>query len=146
MAMKWQDASSSKIVFLIASFAMFDIPFTGSKLAFFFGFNLFIVVNLALGFLISTVARNQLQAMQLSYFTILPSIMLSGFMFPFAGMPGWAQFLGSGLPTTYFLRLVRKVMLKGADVADVMGEFVALGLMLLVIGVVAAMRYRQTLD
>ena len=134
------------VVFLIASFAMFDIPFIGSKLAFFLGFNLFIIVNLALGFLISTASRNQLQAMQLSYFTILPSIMLSGFMFPFTGMPGWAQFLGSGLPTTYFLRLVRKVMLKGADVADVTGEFVALGLMLLVIGVVAAMRYRQTLD
>ena len=75
---------------------VFHVPFEGSWLAFFLGFNLFIVVNLALGFLISTAARNQMQAMQLSFFTILPSILLSGFMFPFAGMPGWAQFLGTG--------------------------------------------------
>ena len=73
------------------------------------GFNLFILVNLALGFLISTLARSQMQAMQLSFFTILPSILLSGFMFPFAGMPDWAQLLGTGVPATHFLRLVRAV-------------------------------------
>ncbi|NOX40236.1 MAG: ABC transporter permease [Alphaproteobacteria bacterium] len=134
------------LVFLAASFAMFDIPFTGGKLAFFIGFNLYIVVNLALGFLISTVAKNQMQAMQLSFFTILPSILLSGFMFPFAGMPGWAQFLGAGVPATHFLRLVRKVMLKNAGIADVTGEYMALATILLVIGLIAAKRYRQTLD
>jgi len=134
------------LVFLAASFAMFNIPFTGEKLAFFIGFNLYIVVNLALGFLISTVSRSQMQAMQLSFFTILPSILLSGFMFPFAGMPGWAQFLGTGVPATHFLRLIRKVMLKGAGIADVTSEYTALVIILLVIGLIAAKRYRQTLD
>ena len=78
------------------------------------GTALFIVVNLALGFPISTLARNQLQAMQASFFILLPSILLSGFMFPFRGMPGWAQWLGEGLPVTHFLRIVRGLMLKGA--------------------------------
>ena len=134
------------LVFLAASFALFDIPFTGEKLAFFIGFNIFILVNLALGFLISTLARSQMQAMQLSFFTILPSILLSGFMFPFAGMPVWAQFLGTGVPATHFLRLIRKVMLKGAGVGDVTSEYTALVIILLVVGAIAAKRYRQTLD
>ncbi|MCS6760247.1 MAG: ABC transporter permease, partial [Candidatus Devosia euplotis] len=81
-------------VFLVAAFIVFEAPFEGSFLAFFIGFNLFILGNLALGFLISTLARSQTQAMQLSFFTILPSILLPGFMFPIAGMPGWAQGLG----------------------------------------------------
>ena len=98
----------------VAAFAVFQVPFTGTFTAFFFGFNLFVLGNLALGFLISTVAKNQMQAMQLSFFTILPSILLSGFMFPFAGMPGWAQAIGTGVPATHFIRLIRKVMLKGA--------------------------------
>ncbi|MEO8884334.1 MAG: ABC transporter permease, partial [Devosia sp.] len=105
-------------VFLLAAEVLFGVPFEGSWLAFFLGFNLYILVNLALGFLISTAARNQMQAMQLSVFTILPSILLSGFMFPFAGMPGWAQFLGTCVPATHFLRIVRMVMLKGAGVGD----------------------------
>jgi len=134
------------IVFLAAAALVFGVPFEGSWLAFFLGFNLFIVVNLALGFLISTLARSQMQAMQLSFFTILPSILLSGFMFPFAGMPGWAQFLGTGVPATHFLRVVRAVMLKGGDIADVGGEFVAMGVILLVISGIAMLRYRQTLD
>jgi ABC-2 type transport system permease protein len=133
-------------VFLIAAGIVFRVPFEGSPWAFFLGFNLFIVVNLALGFLISTAARSQMQAMQLSFFTILPSILLSGFMFPFAGMPAWAQFLGTGVPATHFLRIVRKVMLKGADVGDVTGELGALGVILVVISIVAMLRYRQTLD
>ncbi len=134
------------LVFLAASFAIFDIPFTGEKLAFFIGFNLYIIVNLALGFLISTLVRSQMQAMQLSFFTILPSILLSGFMFPFSGMPGWAQFLGTGVPATHFLRLIRKVMLKGAGVSDVTSEYISLVVILLVIGLIAAKHYRQTLD
>jgi ABC-2 type transport system permease protein len=134
------------VVFLLAASIIFKVPFEGSWLAFFLGFNLYIVVNLALGFLISTLARSQMQAMQLSFFTILPSILLSGFMFPFAGMPDWAQVLGTGVPATHFLRVVRAVMLKGGDVADVSGEFVALGIILLVIAGVAMLRYRQTLD
>jgi ABC-2 type transport system permease protein len=134
------------VVFVAAAAALFAVPFEGSLMAFFLGFNLFILDNLALGFLISTLARNQMQAMQLSVFTILPSILLSGFMFPFAGMPGWAQALGTAVPATHFIRLVRKVMLKGAGTADLTAEFVALGIILVVISLVAMMRYRQTLD
>src|SRR3569623_226175 len=134
------------IVFLLAASAVFHVPFDGSWWAFFIGFNLFIVVNLALGFLISTAARNQMQAMQLSIFTILPSILLSGFMFPFAGMPGWAQFLGQGVPATHFLRIIRAVMLKGGDVADVAGECGALAVILVEISIIAMLRFRQTLD
>lgn len=134
------------IVFLAAARVVFAVPFEGQPFAFFVGFNIFILVNLALGFLISTAARNQMQAMQLSFFTILPSILLSGFMFPFAGMPGWAQVLGQGVPATHFLLIVRKVMLKGGELADVTGELMALGLILLVISAIAMLRYRQTLD
>jgi ABC-2 type transport system permease protein len=134
------------LVFLTAARLIFGVPFEGSPLAFFVGFNLFIVVNLALGFLISTAARSQMQAMQLSFFTILPSILLSGFMFPFAGMPGWAQVLGTGVPATHFLLIVRKVMLKGGELADVTHELVALVVILVVISVIAMLRYRQTLD
>jgi ABC-2 type transport system permease protein len=134
------------VVFLVAARLLFGVPFEGSALAFFLGLNLFILVYLALGFLISTAARNQMQAMQLSVFTILPSILLSGFMFPFAGMPQWAQWLGSGVPATHFLRIVRKVMLKGGGLGDIGGEMGALGIILAVIAVVAMLRYRQTLD
>lgn len=134
------------VVFLAAAFLLFSVPFEGSFLAFFIGFNLFVLGNLALGFLISTVARSQMQAMQLSFFTILPSILLSGFMFPFAGMPGWAQVLGTGVPSTHFIRLVRMVMLKGADSGDVAGQFGALALILVVFSLLAMLRYRQTLD
>ena len=133
-------------VFLVAAFALFGVPFEGTFMAFFIGFNLFILGNLALGFLISTLARNQMQAMQLSLFTILPSILLSGFMFPFAGMPGWAQSIGVAVPATHFMRLVRMVMLKGADSWDLGSEFFALAVIVGVISVVAMMRYRQTLD
>jgi len=134
------------IVFVSAAAVIFRVPFDGSVLAFFWGFNLFILVNLALGFLISTAARSQMQAMQLSFFTILPSILLSGFMFPFAGMPQWAQWLGTAVPATHFLRVVRKVMLKGAGVADVGGEYMALVIILIVVSAAAMLRYRQTLD
>ncbi|PXA99949.1 mannose-1-phosphate guanyltransferase [Nostoc sp. 3335mG] len=133
-------------VFLAAAFALFGVPFTGTFSAFFFGFNLFVLGNLALGFMISTLARNQMQAMQLSFFTILPSILLSGFMFPFAGMPGWAQALGTAVPATHFIRLIRKVMLKGAGTMDITAELTALGVIVLVITAVAMLRYRQTLD
>lgn len=133
-------------VFMVAAFAVFDVPFTGTPAAFFYGFNLFILGNLALGFLISTLARNQMQAMQLSFFTILPSILLSGFMFPFAGMPGWAQTIGAAVPATHFIRLIRKVMLKGADTLDVSPELMALAIIVVVISLVAMLRYRQTLD
>jgi ABC-2 type transport system permease protein len=134
------------IVFLLASQVLFGVPFIGSSIAFFIGFNLYIIVNLALGFLISTVARSQMQAMQISFFTLLPTILLSGFMFPFAAMPGWAQAIGNAIPATHFLRLVRKVMLKGADISDIAGDLTNISIIMLVIVAVALKRYRQTLD
>lgn len=134
------------VVFLVISFALFQVPFTGTVLAFFLGLNLFVLGNLSLGFFISTVARNQMQAMQLSFFTIMPSLLLSGFMFPFAGMPEWAQAVGSCIPATHFMRLVRMVMLKGADVADISVELTALAAIVVAITVAAMLRYRQTLD
>ncbi len=133
-------------IFLIVARWLFDVPFEGSFLAFFLAFNLFIIVNLALGFLVSTVARNQMQAMQMSFLNILPIVMLSGFMFPFAGMPGWAQAIGSILPATHFLRIVRKIMLKGAELSDIAGDMTNLTIIMTVIVIIAMLRYRQTLD
>lgn len=133
-------------LFLAAARGLFEVPFLGSPLAFFAGFNLYIIVNLALGFLVSTVARSQMQAMQISFFTILPTILLSGFMFPFAGMPGWAQAIGTAIPATHFLRLTRKVMLKGAGMAEIAVDMRAIAIIMLVIVAVALRRYRQTLD
>ena len=134
------------LVFLATGVTVFRVPFEGSWLAFFIGFNLYIVVNLALGFLISATARNQMQATQLSIFTILPTVLLSGFLFPFAAMPGWAQLLGNMVPATHFLLIVRKVMLKGGAIADVAPQFLALTAILLVVSAIAMLRYRQTLD
>lgn len=134
------------IVFLLAARLLFDVPFLGSPLAFFAGFNLFIAVNLMVGFLISTLARSQMQAMQISFFTLLPTILLSGFMFPFAGMPGWAQAIGNAIPATHFLRITRKVMLKGAGLADIASDMAAIAAITAVVIVIALSRYRQTLD
>jgi ABC-2 type transport system permease protein len=106
----------------------------------------FIAANLAIGFTFSTVAKNQTQAMQLSFFFFLPSILLSGFMFPFRGMPLWAQYLGEILPLTHFLRVVRGIMLKGNGPAEIAAEVAALAVILLVVSVIAVKRYRQTLD
>jgi ABC-2 type transport system permease protein len=106
----------------------------------------FIAANLSVGFTFSTVARNQLQAMQMSFFFFLPSILLSGFMFPFRGMPEWAQMLGEALPLTHFLRIVRGILLKGSGAAEIAGETAALAAFLVIAGAVALLRYRQTLD
>jgi len=113
---------------------------------FFVGFNLFIVVNLALGFLISTAAKNQMQAMQMSIFYILPSMLLSGFLFPFRGMPDWAQALGSLIPVTHFLRIVRGALLKGVGLADAWPSVMALAAFVVVVTALAIVRYRTTLD
>jgi ABC-2 type transport system permease protein len=134
------------LVFLLAGRFIFDVPFLGEFRAFALGFNLYIITNLALGFLISTLARSQMQAMQLSFFTLLPSILLSGFMFPFAGMPGWARAIGEAIPATHFLRLTRKVMLKGAGLGDVGQDMAALAVIMVVIVMAAMLRYRRTLD
>jgi len=110
------------------------------------GILLFIVGSLALGFLISTVARNQLQAMQMAVFYILPSILLSGFMFPFRGMPPWAQAIGTAIPVTHFLRIVRGALLKGQALADAWPSLAALGIFVCVVSGLAIARYQRTLD
>ena len=111
------------------------------------GTALFITGNLALGFTISTVAQNQLQAMQMTFFFLLPSILLSGFMFPFRGMPAWAQWLGEVLPVTHFLRIVRGVMLKGAGFGrHLRASWRRCWRILLVVSTLAISRYRVTLD
>jgi ABC-2 type transport system permease protein len=107
---------------------------------------LFIAANLAVGFTFSTLARNQLQAMQLTFFFFLPSILLSGFMFPFRGMPRWAQVLGEALPLTHFLRVVRGILLKGNGLAQIAPNLWPIALFLLAAGLVALLRYRETLD
>jgi ABC-2 type transport system permease protein len=133
-------------VVLVAARILFGVPFVGSYLIFGATTLIFITVNLALGFTFSTVARNQLQAMQMSVFFLMPSILLSGFAFPFRGMPVWAQAIGELLPATHFLRVVRGVMLKGASLGQLSGEIMVLIVMLVVVSAVAVSRYRVTLD
>lgn len=133
-------------VVLIAAKILFGVPFEGSFTLFGIATLLFITVNLALGFTFSTIAQNQLQAMQMSFFFLLPSILLSGFAFPFRGMPGWAQAIGEALPVTHFLRIVRGLMLKGASLEQIVGEVAILMLMLVIVSALAISRYRVTLD
>ncbi|MET3663900.1 ABC transporter permease [Caulobacter sp. 1776] len=134
------------VVILVLARALFAVPMAGGWLALSLGVLLFIIGSLALGFLISTVARTQLQAMQMSFFYIMPSILLSGFMFPFRGMPAWAQALGSVIPVTHFLRVVRGALLKGLDAAALWPSLSALGLFVAAISALAMARYRTTLD
>ena len=134
------------VVVLIAARLLFQVPIVGSLTVLALATLLFITVNLAVGFTFSTIADNQLQAMQMSFFFMLPSILLSGFAFPFRGMPGWAQGIGELLPATHFLRIVRGLMLKGASPAEIASEVAALVILLVVVGAVAMSRYRVTLD
>ncbi len=133
-------------VVLVAARLLFAVPFEGSFVLFGGATLLFITVNLAIGFTFSTIAQNQLQAMQMSFFFLMPSILLSGFAFPFRGMPGWAQVIGEVLPATHFLRIVRGLMLKAADLSQVSGEIAVLSLMLMIVSAVAISRYKVTLD
>jgi ABC-2 type transport system permease protein len=133
-------------VVLMAARVLFGVPFAGSFGLFAVATLLFITVNLAIGFAFSTVARNQLQAMQMSFFFLMPSILLTGFAFPFRGMPGWAQTLGEVLPATHFLRIVRGLMLKAADLQQLSHEIAVLCLMLVIVSALAVSRYRVTLD
>jgi ABC-2 type transport system permease protein len=134
------------VVILAAARALFAVPMEGEPLTLLAGLLVFIIANLAVGFLFSTVARNQLQAMQMSFFFFLPSILMSGFMFPFRGMPDWAQVIGEVLPLTHFLRVVRGVMLKGNGLAEVWPEIWPMLAFLLAVSALAMARYRQTLD
>ncbi|MBB4198290.1 mannose-1-phosphate guanyltransferase [Rhodoblastus sphagnicola] len=130
----------------VAARFIFFVPVVGSLTTFVTLTMLFIVANLSVGYTFSTVARNQLQAMQMSFFFFLPSILLSGFMFPFRGMPVWAQDVGSILPLTHYLRIVRGVMLKGAGFSDLATDTLALAAFTLAAMTVAIARFRQTLD
>jgi ABC-2 type transport system permease protein len=125
---------------------LFGVPVLGSLVLLALLSTLFITTNLSIGYTFSTIVQNQLQAMQLSMMFFLPSILLSGFMFPFMGMPVWAQYVGEGLPLTHYLRIVRAIMLKGATIHNLQYDTIALfGLMLLAM-TIAVTRFRRTLD
>lgn len=135
----------SAIVLAMARY-IFHVPFLGSLSLLALGVTVFIIANLAVGYTFSTIAQNQLQAMQMTVFFLLPSILLSGFAFPFAGMPRWAQWIGEVLPTTHFLRIVRGVLLKANTAGEIAGEIWPLLAFILVAGTVALLRFRRTLD
>lgn len=131
---------------LIVASLLFQVPVVGSLFTLSALTLLFIIANLSVGYTFSTVALNQLQAMQLTFFFFLPSMLLSGFLFPFYGMPKWAQYVGEFLPLTHYLRIVRSVMLKGSTFGDLVVDAGALAAFALVAMSVAVMRFRQTLD
>ena len=133
-------------VILTIARLLFHVPMAGGWSGLALGVFLFILGSLGLGFLISTVTRTQLQAMQLSVFYFLPSILLSGFMFPFRGMPEWAQWLGTLIPVTHFLRIVRGALLKGQSFADMVPSLLALAIFVCAVAAMALARYRTTLD
>ena len=125
---------------------LFGVPVQGSLILLALLSTLFITTNLAIGYTFSTIVQNQLQAMQLSMMFFLPSILLSGFMFPFAGMPVWAQYLGEGLPLTHYVRIVRAIMLKGATLQNLQYDTMALLALMLLAMTIAVTRFRRTLD
>lgn len=134
------------ILIMAASIFLFHVPINGNPLIVFIYSAIFIAANLTVGVTISTVARNQLQAVQMSIFFFLPSLLLSGFMFPFRGMPDWAQILGSILPLTHYLRLVRGVLLKGTGWEESLYHLWPIVVFWLVVIIVGLKKYRQTLD
>jgi ABC-2 type transport system permease protein len=131
---------------LIAALLLFEVPMQGSPALLYLVVSLFIAANLTLGITFSSLARNQLQAMQMTFFFFLPSILLSGFMFPFRGMPEWAQWLGSALPLTHFLVLVRGIMLKGNGLAELWPQIWPIVLFMLVVIAIGLRFYKRTLD
>jgi len=133
-------------VVMAAAALLFEVPMNGSLLLLMAMIGVFMLANLGVGFTFSTLARNQLQALQMTFFFFLPSMLLSGFMFPFRGMPVWAQWLGEVLPLTHFLRIVRGILLKGNGWAAVLPELWPMLAFLLVAAAIALKRYRQTVD
>jgi ABC-2 type transport system permease protein len=134
--------------FLIISIGvfLFGVPVRGSLIVLALLSTLFITANLSIGYTFSTIAQNQLQAMQMSLMFFLPSILLSGFMFPFLGMPVWAQYVGEGLPLTHYVRIVRAIMLKGAALQNLEYDTIALLLLTVLAMTIAVLRFRRTLD
>jgi ABC-2 type transport system permease protein len=133
-------------VVLSAAKLLFGVPFLGSLGLLLTCVTIFVLALVLLGYTISTMARTQLQAMQLTFFFFLPSLLLSGFMFPYAGMPLWAQWLGEIFPLTHFLRVVRAIMLKGADLGDIGLEVFYLSIFVPLYAGIALLRFRSTLD
>ncbi|OIO05399.1 MAG: mannose-1-phosphate guanyltransferase [Desulfovibrionaceae bacterium CG1_02_65_16] len=131
---------------ILASKFLFDVPLRGSLVPIFVLSLVFIAANLSVGVTLSTVAKNQLQAVQMSVFFFLPSLLLSGFMFPFRGMPAWAQVLGSALPLTHYLRFVRGVLLKGATGMESLTHIWPIAIFFLAVIAIGMLRYRKTLD
>jgi ABC-2 type transport system permease protein len=125
---------------------LFRVPIAGSLLSVYWAAILLIVANLSLGLLISTRAKSQFQAMQMTFFVFLPSILLSGFMFPFAGMPQVAQWVAEVLPLTHFLRLIRGIMLRGAGLLELWPEVLALLAFIVVMMAAAILQFRKRLD
>jgi len=134
------------LLILIISALVFQLPMRGSLPLLMLTLGLFIASNLALGLTFSTVATNQMQAQQMAQFTLLPSFMLSGFMFPFQGMPIWAQWVGELFPTTHAMRIVRGLLLKGSGVPQLAPELWPIAAFTLIVTVVAIWSYRETLD
>ncbi len=133
-------------VILSAARLLFHVPFVGDLNFLLVGVFVFVFEMALLGYSFSTFARSQMQAMQLTFFFLLPSILMSGFMFPFRGMPDWARFIGNLLPMTHFLRVVRAIMLKGADFAEIGHEFAILAVFVPIFATLALLRFRRTLD
>jgi ABC-2 type transport system permease protein len=133
-------------VIMAAAALLFTVPLEGSSVLLMGMIGLFMLANLGVGFTFSTLARNQLQAMQMTFFFFLPSMLLSGFMFPFRAMPQWAQWIGEVLPLTHFLRIVRSIMLKGNGMAELLPELWPMLAFMLAAGLVALARYRRTID
>ena len=133
-------------IILGAAHVLFDVPIMGSVWLLVVLATLFAAANLAVGYTFSTLAENQLQAVQMTFFFFLPNILLSGFMFPFRGMPEWAQVIGELLPLTHFLRIVRGITLKGIGFADMQVDVLALVLFMLLAMGLALIRFRRTLD
>jgi ABC-2 type transport system permease protein len=131
---------------LLVAVVVFGVPVAGSLPLLLGAIGVFIACNLALGFVISSIARTQMQAMQMAQFVFLPSLLLSGFLFPFRGMPVWAQVIGDALPVTHILRICRGVLLKGNGWAEIAPDLWPMALFGLAIGVVAVVTYRRTLD
>jgi ABC-2 type transport system permease protein len=133
-------------IILLAAKFLFQVPFEGSLTILSIAAIIFIAANLAVGFTFSTLATNQLQAMQLSVFFFLPSLLLSGFMFPFRGMPVWAQWVGETLPLSHFLRIIRGVLLKGNGWVEIWPELWPILVFMFLVSALALLRYRRTLD
>ncbi|HEX5932622.1 MAG TPA: ABC transporter permease [Pseudorhizobium sp.] len=134
------------LIIIGAGIFVFAVPVLGDPLSLTAATLLFVVANLSIGYTFSTVAANQLQAIQMAMMFFLPNILLSGFMFPFSGMPDWAQWIGEALPLTHYIRVVRAIMLKGADIGDLTPDTLALCGLTLVAMLIAVRRFRRTLD